>query len=190
MPPKNRAPRASRVQTATLTGGGLQVHLPALPHPPLEGFADKCALIDRGTMFELAFYDSSRQATVTRLSVAPAALFEGLLGTARDFLQQGVTFLSARSIVPAQIPGTIPPQIQLGTALPANVFRLSRMTTEAEFEAYHISPGDLARAKNNVQSEIPVNPVSKVMLPLDVLVGLLVHLSTLEKGMGARLGWD
>jgi len=69
-------------------------------------------------------------------------------------------------------------------ALAANVFRISRVGTEAVLEGYYASPADLAAVANpsSQAKRVDLEPVCNIPMGLPVMVGLLSRLKEVVGG--------
>jgi hypothetical protein len=158
-------------------GPGVPVRFPS-DLPPIAGYADGCSLVDRGGgSKEIVFFDSAAQKVLVRMVVDRGALLDRLWGTSSDFYETAMRFLDGLALKPAEL--TDPPNDLSGRVpIACNVFRAFQAGTEAAFEGYYVSPGEIHLAKEKYKSSkskkpIGVVPICHVQLSLPLLVGLL-----------------
>lgn len=150
--------------------------------PPIVGFASACALVQRGRVYDIFFWDSASSKWLARLLIHHDALFQQLLGTSLDFYDGSVAWMAERGIEPAAIPSELPKLENIPISRAANLFRLFRAGTDTVLECYYISPRviHLTTTSKN-RGPLIADPVYQIQMDLSLLVGLLRRVKQLKE---------
>jgi hypothetical protein len=143
--------------------------------------------LDHGQYFEFVFYDESAGLVVGRYVVNVVATLEHLWNSSRQYFSETSRWLDNLGIS-RQDPLDTRPQYDQGVALPANLFRVSRTGGEAELQFFYLSPNEIHRVKQSGDaSSLNVLPVAAVAMPLEVQLGLLARLASMEPELRERV---
>lgn len=160
----------------------VSVRIPRKP-PPIFGYSDGCAVIDREFADEIVFLDSIGRKALARIVVDHGARADQLWAGSAAFYEQMRKILMEKEIAPTSVSG-LPSGIEQSVIpVACNVFRLFKAGMEASFEGYYVSPGALhmARAKQEAKP-LEALPVCHVQMSLPLLVGLLEAIRARVKG--------
>jgi hypothetical protein len=145
--------------------------------PPIAGYADSCALVDRGTAKEIVFFDSATQRALVRMIVDRGDLLDRLWATSVAFYNNGLQYLSKLGISPSELSDP-PRNLEGPVPIASNVFRVFQSGTEAALEGYYVSPGDIHLARERLRKAKTIKPVGvipqcHIQISLPLLLGLL-----------------
>jgi hypothetical protein len=175
--PASRAPLAAVVSQAegTMT---LKVTVGRLPAAPLVGFADRVAIMERNSLFELSFVEDRGQ--------APALLVARLLTTAdalwKLWSSSQTMYGKLRQVLgglrqSAAVNDVAVPTASVSVAPLCNLFRAAGAGSEALIECYYIS----AHAINNARAAgdpVDVLPLLGVQIPATLMLRVFEYLES------------
>lgn len=177
---KRRAPARFSISTADLQS------------PQVAGFASRCAIIDRGLVLELVFFEERPPKTVYTVARVMATIdmvIDRLWEPSIAFYESQRKVLQETEIQTKPVAET-PPEDSLGEPKPAvmcNVFRIARTGMEAVLDLHYISPGDIHLLQE--ERRIPtVVPVMRIQTTLPVIIGIFEFLEPMLGELKARLG--
>jgi hypothetical protein len=169
----------------------VRVNASALPQPNIAGFANRCAVYDRGLFLDLVFYELVRQKSsgIARLTVPIDDLIVQFWPGAGRFLAEVEGHFSLESGAEAEVTDVPKVEMSLEPALVANYIRLARTGLTAAFDFYFVTPTSIANQQGagGEHSRLSFLPLLCVQAPTTLVIALLTTLKPMLPEFRSRL---
>jgi len=158
--------------------GGLaqiSVSLTDLAAPVLVGFADKCAIQQRGSMTEFVFFEkrNARNVVVARFVSGPEDLVNTLWRSSEAVYREMRANLASAGIQPDQLSDSLPDVGDQPSVL-CNLFVLARGGSSALLDCYYVNPRSIFVASQG-KGKASVVPIVSIQMPVSLLIAVLEY---------------
>lgn len=186
--PANKSRKPRPPAAAKKDSKFLQIDVDALPLPQLIGFADHCAVEDRGDFWHLAFFEQARDGrrnTIARLVLPVDALARTIYKSAAQMHAELQRDSNRYGAPIYRVESELPSDSELAPVL-SNFVGIARVGPTTGLDFYYMTPRS-AHLYATQSRDVAILPVLSLQVPAGLLIAILDEVHRALPDLESRL---